>query len=247
MAESTYSGLAHEVQQMLGLEISPQIVSIFEWYGRELAEWNKRVNLTAIRDPEEIEIKHFLDSLSCLQVMQPAPGDRVVDVGTGAGFPGLPLKIIYPQIRLTLVESIGKKLKFCRHVVHTLGLKDVEILQVRAENLGQERTHRQRYDWAVARAVAVMPVLVEYLLPLLRVGGQAVIQKGESGPREAQDAEYAIKILGGQLNQIRKVELPRVVETRHLILIDKAAATPDRYPRRAGIPSKRPLEEGRVE
>jgi len=247
MAESIYSGLVPAVQQMLGLDMTPQIASVFEWYGRELAEWNKRVNLTAIRDPEEIEIKHFLDSLSCLQVMQPAPGDRVVDVGTGAGFPGLPLKIIYPQIRLTLVESIGKKLKFCRHVVHTLGLKDVEILQVRAENLGQERNYRQRFDWAVARAVAVMPVLVEYLLPLLRVGGKAVIQKGESGPLEAQAADYAIKLLGGRLAQIKKVELPRVVETRHLILLEKVAATADRYPRRAGIPSKRPLEEGRVE
>ena len=241
MRDSGYAGLAGEMQRLLGLEISPQIVSVFNWYGRELAEWNKKINLTAIRDTEEIEIKHFLDSLSCLLVMQPAPGDQIIDVGTGAGFPGLPLKIIYPQIRLTLVESIGKKLKFCRHVVHNLGLKDVELLQVRAENLGQDPVYRQRFDWAIARAVAVMPVLAEYLLPLLRVGGKAVVQKGESGPREVQDAAFAIKLLGGRLDHVRTVELPRVVETRHLIVINKEAATPELYPRRAGIPSKRPL------
>lgn len=242
MQERGYAGLAGEFQRMLGYEISPKMLSVLEWYSRELIQWNKKVNLTAIRDPEEIEIKHFLDSLSCLMVMQPAPGDRIVDVGTGAGFPGLPLKILYPQVRLTLIESIGKKVKFCRHIVHSLGLKDVEILQSRAENIGRDSAYRERFDWAVARAVAVMPVLVEYLLPLLRVGGSAVIQKGESGPREAHEASYAIKLLGGRLTQIKALELPRVVETRHLVVISKEAATPASYPRRVGVPSKQPLK-----
>jgi len=241
MQESGYAGLAGEFQRLLGYELSPKLVAVLDWYARELAEWNKKVNLTAIRELEDIEIKHFLDSLSCLMVMQPAPGDRIVDVGTGAGFPGIPLKILYPQVRLTLIESIGKKVKFCRHIVRSLGLNDVDIVQSRAENVGRDPAYRERFDWAVARAVAVMPVLVEYLLPLLRVGGRAVIQKGESGPREAQDAVPAINLLGGRLSQVKALELPRVVETRHLVVVKKEAATPRQYPRRVGVPSKHPL------
>jgi 16S rRNA (guanine527-N7)-methyltransferase len=144
-------------------------------------------------------------------------------------------------MKLTLVESIGKKIEFCRHVIQTLDLNGVELLHDRAENIGHADEHRQKYDWALARAVASMPVLVEYLLPLLHVGGKAVIQKGETGPVEAHAAEEALRILGGKLKQIIPLELPRVVEPRYLIVVEKSAATPPKYPRRVGIPAKRPL------
>jgi len=233
--------LAQEFQALTGLSLSAQQIAALDIYHQELTTWNAIHNLTAIRDPEQARVKHFLDSLSACLVMRGSQLDRVIDVGTGAGFPGLPLKILYPQMQLTLVESIGKKTTFCEHVVAKLGMEGVEIIQIRAEELGQLGEHRERYDWAVARAVAALPVLLEYLLPLVRVNGRALAMKGDSGPAEAQNAENAAQILGGHLRQLQKLTLPGVVEERYLIVVDKVAATPEKYPRRVGIPSKRPL------
>ncbi len=165
----------------------------------------------------------------------------MIDVGTGAGFPGIVLKIIYPALKLTLVESVGKKANFCSHMAATLELENVEVLAQRAEDVGRDPAHREKYDWAVARAVAAMPVLVEYLLPLTRVGGGVLAQKGESGPAEANAAEKALKLLGGRLRQVIKVELPGVADERYLVVVDKVAATPNGYPRKAGLPAKKPL------
>jgi 16S rRNA (guanine527-N7)-methyltransferase len=233
--------LSQYVYSQLGLRLSPSQQSLLTLYERELLDWNTRFNLTAIRDPEEVHIKHFLDSLTCLLAMRDTPLARLIDVGTGAGFPGIPLKIILPKIQLTLVESVGKKAKFCRHVINILDLQGVDVIQQRAETIGQEPAHRERYDWAVARAVAILPVLAEYLLPLVRVGGSMLAMKGESGPAEAHSAEHATKVLGGHIRQLLPVTLPGVVEERYLIVIDKVAATPAAYPRKIGIPAKRPL------
>jgi 16S rRNA (guanine527-N7)-methyltransferase len=233
--------LSQYVYSQLGLRLSPSQQSLLTLYERELLDWNTRFNLTAIRDPEEVHIKHFLDSLTCLLAMRDSPLARLIDVGTGAGFPGIPLKIILPKIQLTLVESVGKKAKFCRHVINILDLQGVDVIQQRAETIGQEPAHRERYDWAVARAVAILPVLAEYLLPLVRVGGSMLAMKGESGPAEAHSAEHATKVLGGHIRQLLPVTLPGVVEERYLIVIDKVAATPAAYPRKIGIPAKRPL------
>jgi 16S rRNA (guanine527-N7)-methyltransferase len=233
--------LSQHAQRQLGLRLSPSQQAALALYERELLDWNARFNLTAIRDPEEVHIKHFLDSLTCLIAMRDAPLGRLVDVGTGAGFPGIPLKIMLPKTQLTLVESVGKKATFCRHVVKTLDLQGVEVIQQRAEVLGQDPAHREKYDWAVARAVAILPVLAEYLLPLVRVGGNMLAMKGESGPAEAHSAEHAMKVLGGHLHQLMPVNLPGVAEERYLIVIDKVAATPAAYPRKVGTPSKRPL------
>jgi 16S rRNA (guanine527-N7)-methyltransferase len=233
--------LAQEFFTLTGSTLSHQQVAALEIYCRELATWNSIHNLTAIRDPEQVRIKHFLDSLSASLVMRGSKLAQVIDVGTGAGFPGLPLKILYPQMHLTLVESIGKKTTFCEHIVAQLGLERVEVMQIRAEELGQLGEHREQYDWAIARAVATLPVLLEYLLPLVRVEGSALAMKGESGPAEAQGAENAAHILGGHLRQLQQLTLPGVVEERYLIVIDKVAATPKKYPRRVGIPAKRPL------
>ena len=227
---------------LLGVNLSLHQIEAFQWYANELRSWNQRYNLTAITDPDEINIKHFIDSLSCLQVERFRPPGKVIDVGTGAGFPGIPLKIVYPQFKMTLVESIGKKMEFCRHVISSLGLDGVDFVQARAENLGKNAQHRERYDWAIARAVAILPVLLEYLLPFIKVGGSAIVQKGETGPAEAHSAEKALSVLGGEIKQVLPVELPRVTEPRYLIVVDKVACTPEKYPRKPGIPAKRPLK-----
>jgi len=210
-------------------------------YEKELLEWNQKFNLTAIRDSESIRTKHFLDSFSCVLAWKANPPSRLIDVGTGAGFPGIPLKILYPSLKLTLVESVGKKVTFCQHIVRVLGLEQVEVIQARAEDLGQDAKHREKYDCALARAVANLNVLSEYLIPLAKVGGTMLAQKGESGPAEAQSAERAMKVLGGKLKQLIPVNLPGVVDDRYLILVDKVSATPPKYPRKPGVAAKQPL------
>lgn len=233
--------LAQEFHTLSGISLSSWQLAALQVYAQELAVWNANHNLTAIREPEKVRVKHFLDSLSAYLAMRGSTMDRVVDVGTGAGFPGLPLKILCPQMKLTLVESVGKKVAFCRHIVDRLNLKNVEVIQARVETLCKQAAHREQYDWALARAVAVMPVLLEYLLPLVQVGGQVLAMKGESAPAETHSAERAAQILGGHLRQLTLVTLPGVVEERYLVVVDKVAATPEKYPRRVGIPSKRPL------
>jgi len=233
--------LAQQAQGLLKLRLTPAQLTALEIYETELTSWNQKMNLTAIDQPDKIRVKHFLDSLTCLLVMRDTPMARVIDVGSGAGFPGIPLKIICPSMHLTVVESVGKKAMFCQHIVNTLGLKGVEVLQERAEVIGKQEQHRQNYDWALARAVAVMSVLMEYLLPLVKIGGYALAMKGETAPAEAHEAEHAIQVLGGHLRQLVPITLPSVEDERYLVVIDKVAATPEKYPRRVGIPGKRPL------
>jgi 16S rRNA (guanine527-N7)-methyltransferase len=170
------------------------------------------------------------------------PPGKVIDIGTGAGFPGIPIKLLFPQFEVTLVESVRKKVDFCEHVVQSLGLHGVQVIRARAETLGQSHAHRECYDWGLARAVAIAPVVLEYLLPFIRVGGDAILQKGETGPAEMHQAEKALRVLGAEVEQIQTVELPCVAEPRHLIRVRKIAATPHQYPRRPGMAAKRPLQ-----
>ncbi|MCE1253671.1 MAG: 16S rRNA (guanine(527)-N(7))-methyltransferase RsmG [Anaerolineae bacterium] len=234
--------LRQEITRQTGYTLNEIQMTHFLTYERELLDWNQRFNLTAVRDSQGVQIKHFLDSLTCLLAFGDSIPNRLVDIGTGAGFPGIPLKIIFPQMQLTLVESVGKKAQFCRHIVQTLKFDKTEILTYRAEEMGQMPIHREKYDCAVARAVANLPILAEYLLPLVKVGGLMLAQKGENGPAEVHSAEGPIKILGGSMQKIKEVHLPGVTETRYLISIKKVAATPPAYPRRVGIPSKSPLK-----
>jgi 16S rRNA (guanine527-N7)-methyltransferase len=227
---------------LLHLELTPAQIAAFQAYADELRLWNERFNLTAITDPEGIQVKHFLDSLSLLAVLPANPAGRLIDVGTGAGFPGLPLKIVCPALHVTLVEATGKKVTFCEAVAAKLGLRDVTVVKARAEEIGQDPAHRAQYDWAVARAVAELPVLAEYLLPLVRVGGQAIAQKGQSAPAEVQAAAAAVRALGGQWAQTQPLALPGLPEARYLVVYDKVAPTPPAYPRRVGVPSKSPLK-----
>jgi len=233
--------LVHDAQALFNVHITGRQVMSLIRYEKELLEWNQKFNLTAIRDVESIRVKHFLDSFSCVLAWQGTPPNNLIDVGTGAGFPGLAIKILYPNMKLTLVESVGKKAMFCQHIVSVLGLEHVNVIQARAEDLGQKPQHREKYDWAVARAVANLNVLSEYLLPLVERNGMMLAQKGESGPAEAQSAEQALKILGGKLKQLIPIHLPGVADDRYLILVEKVAATPHNYPRKPGMPAKTPL------
>lgn len=232
---------SEQADSQFGIRLNSRQLEAFEWYASELQAWNRRFNLTSVTDRNQIEIKHFLDSLSCLSAMHPRPGARIVDIGTGAGFPGVPIRIASPQVHMVLVESIGKKAQFCQHVVDNLELTNVEVVNSRAETVGRIPEYRESFDWALARAVAKLPTLLEYMLPLVKVGGRAITQKGETAPSEAQSAEVALEVLGGELEEIIQVELPSVTETRHLVVVRKTAATPEQYPRRPGVPGKRPL------
>ena len=233
--------LVHAAQELFHIHLTGRQVMSLVTYERELLDWNQKFNLTAIKDTESIRIKHFLDSFSCVMAWGANPPYHLVDVGTGAGFPGLPLKILYPAMRTTLVESVGKKAMFCEHIVRMLGLENVQVIKARAEEVGQKPEHREKYDCAVARAVAGMNVLSEYLLPLVRMGGTMLAQKGESGPAEVQSAEKVMKLLGGKLQQVIQVNLPGVADDRYLVIVNKSHATPPKYPRKPGMPMKQPL------
>lgn len=233
--------LFKDTQTLLGINLSQDQLASFDIYQKELADWNQRANLTAIKEPLEVERKLFLESLSCLLVMQGSQMSKVVDVGSGAGFPGLPLKIVHPELELTLLESNRKKAEFLEHIVQVLNFEKVEIIHMRAEKAGHLPTHREEYDWGLARAVAKLPVLSEYLLPLVRVGGFMLAQKGERIEAEVTAASEAMAILGGGLKEIIPVSMPDTSDVRNLVIVEKTEQTPEKYPRREGIPAKRPL------
>ncbi len=226
-----------------GLTLTPSQVEAFRRYYEQLLVWNESINLTSITAYQEVQVKHFLDSLSCLQVVDTvAPEARCIDIGAGAGFPGLPLKIVRPSLRLTLLESVGKKARFLAHMVEALGLRETDVVQGRrAEELGRDPGYREVFDVALARAVAHMAVLVEYALPLVRVGGIFVAQKGADIQDEIESAGAAIELLGGELKEIRPVWLPGSETARHLVVVQKLVPTEAKYPRRPGIPAKRPI------
>jgi 16S rRNA (guanine527-N7)-methyltransferase len=234
--------LQAQAMRYLQLNLSDEQATAFERFARELADWNQRMNLTSITDPDEVRVKHFLDSLSLAKFISFDDGDRVIDVGTGAGLPGLALAILFPQIHVTLNEATAKKLRFCQYVIKTLGLKNVDTLHARAEQAGQMPDHRAQYDVAVARAVARLPALLEYLLPLVKIDGLCVAMKGESAYLEADDSATALDVLGGMLEDIVPVDLPGIEDPHNLVVVSKTRATPAAYPRRAGIPTRQPIE-----
>jgi len=227
----------------LNLSLTGTQLSAFEDYASELIAWNRRVNLTRIVKPDEIAVRHFLDSLAIRVVLPPnSPAFSLIDVGSGAGFPGVPLKIACPEIQLTLLEATSKKVAFLQHLIEVLKLTGVTILAVRAEDAGRQPDLRERYDVAVARAVAALPVLAEYTLPLVKVGGTFIAQKGSDSASEIEAATPALTVLGGQLDRVLPVTIPRLDAPRHLLVINKVKPTPHKYPRRPGMPAKRPIQ-----
>ncbi len=235
-----------EGAKALGLRLSDKQLAAFQLYYEELVAWNQKFNLTAITDYEQVQVRHFLDSLSCLLADEvrralSRPDARAIDVGSGAGFPGIPLKLVCPGLQLTLLEATGKKVTFLEHMVERLGLQRVTAIHARAEELAHEPAHREAYDLALARAVADLPALVEYALPFCKPGGWFVAQKGETGAAEAWNAGRALELLGGELRRVLHVELSGLPEDRSLVVIAKVSPSPAAYPRRPGMPAKRPL------
>jgi 16S rRNA (guanine527-N7)-methyltransferase len=227
----------------LGLELTPAQLEQFDSYYRELIDWNKRANLTAITDYEEVQLKHFLDSLTIILAWPPQIDKalRVIDVGTGAGLPGIPLKIVFPEIKLVLLEATAKKAVFLRHIVQELSLDDVEVVVGRAEEVAHQPQYREQFDIALSRAVAALPALVELTLPFCAVGGSFIAQKKGAIDEEISRAGRAIGLLGGSLREVKEVALPSLPNERYLVIIDKLSPTPEKYPRRPGLPAKRPL------
>lgn len=215
----------------------------FDLYFQRLIEARRRASLTSLRDRESIERRHFLESIALLSALLDygVVKSPVIDIGTGAGFPGLPVKIVLPDLEMTLVEATGKKVRFLKETMHLLGLKGVSVLQARAEELAHDSVYRSVYALALARAVAPLRVLVELSLPFLRVGGFLATPKGSGAEREVREAQNALAVCGGTVELVKPMSVPAPGPRPVLVLVRKMFETPERYPRRPGIPSKRPL------
>jgi len=229
----------------LGIRLDSRAIGVFERHYRVLVDCNRRVNLTSIEGEEEAAVKHFLDSLTCLLAVDLPEGCKVVDVGSGAGFPGVVLKVARGGIRLALVEASRKRADFLRDLVDMLGLSDVEVLWDRAERLGRTSVHRESYDVVTARAVGEMAVLAELCLPFVRVGGMFVAQKGPDAREEMEASAEAVETMGGVVDRVVPVCLPFGYGGRSIVVVRKESTTPARYPRRPGIPEKRPIKRAR--
>lgn len=225
----------------LGLSLSEEQVALCARYCEILLAENQKQNLTSITERKEVAVKHFVDSLTCLQALRPGADLKLIDVGTGAGFPGLAVKIARPEIWLTLLESQEKKIKFLEKVKSDLNLEGVTVVKGRAEEAGKDETCRERFDVAIARAVADMSVLSEYCLPLVKIGGLFLALKGPAVEEDLAGAGAAIKIMGGSVRKIIDFDLPLSGDRRKIVVIEKVSATPEKYPRRVGTPKKKPL------
>ena len=221
------------------IEISDNQLKKFDKYMELLLEWNEKINLTAIVEPDEVKIKHFLDSLTVLKYINDE--DKVIDIGTGAGFPGIPLKIMKSNTKITLLDSLNKRINFLNIVIEELGLKNIEAIHGRAEEFARNKLYREKYDVAVSRAVANLSTLTEYMLPFVKVGGRCICMKGANVKEELDKAKNAIQELGGKIEKIDNFYLSNNDNERNIIIIKKVKETKSKYPRKAGIPSKEPL------
>ena len=227
------------LSRAINIEMNNEQAEKFYKYMKLLIEWNEKINLTAITEENEIILKHFIDSLTVLKYINQT--DRIIDVGTGAGFPGIPIAIMMPNTKITLLDSLNKRINFLNDVIKELELKNIETIHSRSEDCGKDISKREYYDIAIARAVANLTTLSEYLLPFVKIGGKMICMKGSEVGEELKNADFAIKELGGEITLKDEFCLPNSDIKRNIIVAKKVQYTPKKYPRKAGLPSKEPI------
>ena len=230
-----------DLAKKINVNLDNNQIEQFNKYMELLLDWNEKINLTAITEKEDIIIKHFVDSLTCLKYIE--ENKNIVDIGTGAGFPGIPVSIANNNISVTLVDSLNKRINFLNEVINEINLKNTEAIHARAEEFGQDNKYREKFDYCVSRAVANLSVLVEYMLPLVKIGGKCICMKGPDIEEELSNSKFAIKELGGKIETIDEFVLPDTDIKRNIIIIKKEKETPEKYPRKAGTPAKQPLSK----
>lgn len=237
--------LKEEIKK-IGIQLDDKQIDQFLRYYELLAEWNRFMNLTAITDYKEVIQKHFVDSLSIIKAMDieylQSKDKQLIDIGTGAGFPGIPIKIVFPKLKITLLDSLNKRVKFLNEVIDVLDLKNIEAIHGRAEDYARQEKYREKYDVCVSRAVANLSTLLEYSLPFVKIGGYFISYKAENIEEEIEKSKNVVILLGGDINEVVKFSLPDTDIKRALIIIKKEKPTNKKYPRRSGIPSKEPLK-----
>ena len=233
-----YNDMKEKLSQ-ININNSDEIIDKFYKYTKLLLEWNKKINLTSITEQDEIILKHFIDSLMIESYIK--DNSKIVDIGTGAGFPGIPLRLVNDTYDITLVDSLNKRINFLNAIIDNIGLKNIKTIHARAEEFAHDNIIREQYDVAVSRAVAQLNVLLEYLLPLVKVGGYCICMKGKNIESELKDSEKALKILGGKIEKNIQFKLLNTDIDRSIIIIKKVKKTPNKFPRKAGMPSKNPI------
>jgi 16S rRNA (guanine527-N7)-methyltransferase len=227
--------------EQLNISVSNKTVLKFEKYMKLILEWNQKVNLTAITEESDFINKHFIDSILCADFAELKNAKTIIDVGTGAGFPGVPLALVFPEKQFLLIDSVGKKLKVLKEILNNLEISNVELLHTRAEDLAHKEEYREKFDLCVSRAVANLAALTEYCLPFISIGGTFISYKGPGVSEELKESASAIKLLGGDAGEIRKINLEGFGLDHNMIVIKKKRKTPEKYPRKAGMPSKEPI------
>lgn len=226
----------------LGIDASDKVLEDFRIYREILVDWNQKMNLTGIEDEKEVYIKHFLDSVSAIKNGYIKDGMSIIDVGTGAGFPGMPLRICLPNTKVTLLDSLNKRINFLQEVSNQIGIEDIEFIHGRAEDFGKDEMYREQFDIATARAVAGLPILMEFCVPFVKVGGYFICLKGPNANLELEESKSAMDVLGLEFIEKIDVELPDSELNHNILVFKKVKNTPDKYPRKAGKPAKAPIK-----
>lgn len=238
--EENFNKKLKELSNKIEIMLDEEQINKYYKYMNLLLEWNEKINLTAITEENEIILKHFVDSMTVLKYLEDSK--KIIDVGTGAGFPGIPIAITNKEKEVTLIDSLNKRIKFLDDVKEKIELKNVKTIHSRAEDIGKDNNHREKYDVAISRAVANLATLVEYLLPLVSIGGKCICMKGANIKEEIESSKFAIKELGGKIEKVEEFYLPDSDMKRNIVIIKKMKETNKKYPRKAGIPAKEPLQ-----
>jgi len=234
-----FSNKMRESFEKVGIVLNENQINQYYKYMDLLIEWNKKINLTTIIEPNDIILKHFVDSVTILKYIK--DNESVVDVGTGAGFPGIPIKIANSTLDITLLDSLNKRINFLNEVIQKNELEKIQTIHSRVEDFGNNKKYREKFDVATSRAVANLSILAEYMLPLVKVGGRCICMKGNEIEEELENSKNAIKLLGGKIIKVEQFKLIDSDIARNIIIIEKVKETPNRYPRKAGMPTKQPL------